>query len=208
MRNIRIVPYDKAQHLIKEGDILLFRGRGLISRIIEWIGRGRYSHAALASIFPPIIECVEFREFKGGRSVNLMHEVEQYPNLIDVYRPVSKMRYAVVSNDGSDITIEEQWKVFDGKKATNALRELTGLSYNWKLIWRLARYWIPIERLLVQPSYDDSADNRFNPVCSTAVARVIHSTFTDLVPNLADFEVTPDDLSRSALLNYLFTLGV
>ena len=70
--------YCTARELLREGDVLLFRGRGIIGNIIKRAGEGRYSHVGVASVHPNnggfIWECIEFREFHGGRIVNL----EQY----------------------------------------------------------------------------------------------------------------------------------
>lgn len=42
------VEYDEQRSLIKNGDVLMYRGRSLESRIIQWATRSRYSHAGLA----------------------------------------------------------------------------------------------------------------------------------------------------------------
>jgi len=41
-----LVPYEQARPQIKEADVLLFRGEGLMSWMIKRYGGGAHSHAA------------------------------------------------------------------------------------------------------------------------------------------------------------------
>lgn len=59
------IKYDQAKELIKEGDILLFRGSGTIGFLIKRYTGGVHSHVALAHKDGDVLECVEFREFMG-----------------------------------------------------------------------------------------------------------------------------------------------
>ncbi len=43
-----VVDYEADRRRIKNGDVLMYRGRSLESRIIQWATRSRYSHAGLA----------------------------------------------------------------------------------------------------------------------------------------------------------------
>lgn len=205
------VNYQAALSLIQEGDVLLFRGHSFSARWITWVRGGMYSHAALASWRlegeSPLLECVEFREWKGGRTVNLKHEVEKYSGRIDVYRPCSKFLKYVVKRTGQDIIVVEDWVEYDGRKVTDTMRQMTGLPYGWHRIWLLARYHLPGLRFWFKPNIDDKSDNGgLYPVCSTAVAASIRRNFVDPTPNLADYEMLPDDLGRSAIFNYILTL--
>src|SRR5574337_490698 len=86
---------NEARELIQEADVLLFRGTGWTSKLLMKAAGGQYSHVALASWCPKcdgdkdILECVEFREWIGGRTSNLSHQIEQHNGLIDVYRPIT-----------------------------------------------------------------------------------------------------------------------
>jgi hypothetical protein len=70
---IRLVKYNEAEKLIQEGDILLFRGRLYhcifpnIAWIVAKVGGGIHTHSGMASWSGNILECLEFRELKGGR---------------------------------------------------------------------------------------------------------------------------------------------
>ena len=83
-----LIKYEEAESILQEGDILLFRGKGLISFLIQRYTGGIHSHVALASKCNDTWMCVEFREFKGGRSVSLESQVKDNPTNIDVFRPI------------------------------------------------------------------------------------------------------------------------
>lgn len=204
------IPYTEAKKYINEGDVLLFRSKGLISYFIRKAGEGLYSHAALASwVYTPgghksRLECVEFREWKGGRAVNLRSQVNAADGKIDVYRASSPQ--TVLQYDCQNRLVSAKTKYFDGVKITDHLRKLTGLPYGWKRIWWLAKFKIPFLRLRTNGSvYNDEADLIY-PVCSTAVAHCYSKNFTDLTPLRSDNRMEPSDLARSPILNYLFTL--
>ena len=45
----RMVKYAQARDQIKNGDVLMYKGRGLVSSVIRWVTHSPYSHAALAA---------------------------------------------------------------------------------------------------------------------------------------------------------------
>ena len=75
-----LVPYREAMSQIQEADVLLFRGEGLISWLIKRYGSGVHSHAAIAHWDDDDLQCIEFREFKGGRAVSMKSQVETHPD--------------------------------------------------------------------------------------------------------------------------------
>lgn len=198
--------FDEAAKYIKEGDVLLFRGDGFISQLISRIGKGVHSHVAMASWRAEpgssTLECVEFREFRGGRTVTLKSQVNNHPGKIDVFR-VSPSYTKVSFVTGEVIT---QLK-YDGLAATNYLRDLTGLPYGWERIWTMLKRHISVLRLFLDPVVSDEESDQTYPVCSTAVCRTIQHVYVDPVPYKPNWLVEPADLARSSLLNYMFTLG-
>lgn len=210
------VTYEEAKLLIREGDVLLFKGASFSSGWIKWAGSGPYSHVGMASrvIFDEqlIIECVEFREWKGGRTVNLEHYLHKQDGVrIDVYRmsETAQVLRAIVDESKSPrvVVVQRFDFQYNGYAAVYEMRKLTGLPYGWKRIWLMASYHIPLLRFMREPAIEDKSENgKLYPVCSTAVAAAIRRTFVDLVPNLADHEVTPSHLARSTHLHYLFSI--
>jgi hypothetical protein len=206
-----LVPYHEAEQYIKEGDVLLFRGRGLSSWLIKRYGSGVHSHAGMAHWDSDNLECIEFREFKGGRTVSLKSQVETHPDNIDIFRPARQIHSMNFSGWPANMEAydrEEQIDIFNehtAKEVTDVMIELTGLPYGWENIWKLAKHYIPFARLAKQNIKDDDPMNVF--VCSTAVAYAFRKAYVDPVPYLADSAVMPADLARSALFKYQFTIS-
>tara|TARA_R100000808_G_scaffold24059_1_gene54468 strand:+ start:7372 stop:7962 length:591 start_codon:yes stop_codon:yes gene_type:complete len=192
---MNILPYSEAVPLIQEADILLFRGKGIISWLIKRYGSGVHSHVGIAHWDNDNLQCVEFREFKGGRSVSLKTQVDNSPFGIDVFRAAKRVDYENDSYVLDDITKE---------KISSIMLKLTGLPYGWRNIWKLVKHYIPFCRLAQQNIKDNNATKIF--VCSTAAAYAYRMAYIDPVPYLADSAVTPSDLARSALFEYQFTL--
>ena len=210
-------PYQEAKSHIKEADVLLFRGEGLISWLIKRYGSGVHSHAAMAHWDGDNLECLEFREFKGGRGVSLERQVETHPDNIDVFRAtpiISINEFTAWPENKEDRSIKIDYK-HDSKKryfsddvakaTTDVMSGLTGLPYGWKNFWKLGKHYLPFCRLAEQNVKDDDPTNVF--VCSTAVVYAYRKTYVDPVPYLADTAVTPADLARSALFQYQFTIS-
>tara|TARA_B100001123_G_C15344360_1_gene1036334 strand:+ start:6094 stop:6684 length:591 start_codon:yes stop_codon:yes gene_type:complete len=192
---MNILPYSEAVPLIQEADILLFRGKGIISWLIKRYGSGVHSHVGIAHWDNDNLQCVEFREFKGGRSVSLKTQVDNSPFGIDVFRAAKRVDYENDSYVLDDITKE---------KISSIMLKLTGLPYGWRNIWKLVKHYVPFCRLAQQNIKDNNATKIF--VCSTAAAYAYRMAYIDPVPYLADSAVTPSDLARSALFEYQFTL--
>ena len=99
-----IVSYKEARKLIQEADVLLFRSDKFpsISWLISTYTSGLHSHAAIASWDGDSLDCVEIREFKGGRSVRLSSQVKQFSGQIDVFRAMPQIYYETF--DKNEIT--------------------------------------------------------------------------------------------------------
>ena len=192
---MNIIPYSEAMPQIQEADILLFRGKGVMSWLIKRYGSGVHSHVGIAHWDNENLQCVEFREFKGGRSVSLKTQVDNSPFGIDVFRAAKRVDYENDSYVLDDLT---------KSKVTTIMLKLTGLPYGWRNIWKLVKHYLPFCRLAQQNIKDNNATKIF--VCSTAAAYAYRMAYIDPVPYLADSAVTPSDLARSALFEYQFTL--
>lgn len=197
------IDYEQAKTILKEGDILLFRNNGLIGRLIQRYTGGVHSHVAIVHKDRHIWECVEFREFKGGRTVSLASQVAKCDSCIDVFRPVRSITYEKMIDKNINI-IGKNYTEDVAKSVTEDIIMWTGQPYGWKNIWNMFKRFIPFIRLFAQ-NVDDGkiADAK---VCSTAVTVALRRNYMDPVPYLADEMVSPADLARSPLLQYLFTI--
>jgi len=172
---------------IQDGDLLLYRRRGLISTA----GRGEHSHAAKAAWWGDELFCLEVLQWHGGRAVTLASQVREHPGRIDVYE---------VNPDG-------RWPEYDRRGATQFMKRLCGCKYGWRNLGVAGLLHLPWVRLLVRPEVDDRAYDRRPPFCSQACALADRlGGGVDPVPHLADRLTEPSDLARSPFYRYRFTL--
>jgi hypothetical protein len=175
---------------IRDGDLLLFRRRGIISIG----GRGEWSHAAMAAIWDGTAMCLEVRERYGGRIVTLESQVVQRPSRIDVFKAFS-------SEEPTGHLVKRR------RAAVSSMRDLAGLPYGWRNVLRVACYHLIGIRFFMRPDTNDLANGTYAPFCSQAVARAYRLSGVDAVPCLADRATEPSDLARSPFFHYLFTLA-
>jgi hypothetical protein len=177
---------------IRDGDLLLFRGRGLIARLIGTAGRSDYTHAARAVWWGNDLFCCEVRELRGGRAVTLESQVRRFPGAIDVFE-------ANPSN---------RWREYNRRGAVRFLRRLAGCDYGYLGVLQAALRHAPLWRFLVRPDSDDKRVTDQPPFCSQASTMADRlGGGVDPVPHLADRLTEPADLARSPFFRYRFTLG-
>lgn len=204
------VGFSDARGLLEPCDVLLFRGRSPLSRMISGYTGSFYTHAAVADKFPlddtpNYCEILQFREGKGGVISSLWREVEKYSGRIDVYRPEKTTSLYRFNPETKEITTEKI--EFSPNRVLMAMRKLSGLQYGY---WRIFLFWLRVApfvrifRIKKRPLFW-KVDEIKLPVCSTSVAWAFAKTgyfLTAQDPNWT----TPGDLGRSPRLSYLFTL--
>jgi len=177
---------------IRDGDLLLFRGRGLISRLIGIAGRSEYTHAARAIWWGDLLFCCEVRELRGGRAVTLESQVTRHAGRIDVFE----------TNPG------RRWREYDRRGAVRYMRRLAGCDYGYFGVLRAAIRHLPLWRCLVRPDMNDQQITSQPPFCSQACVMADRiGGQVDPVPHLADQLTEPADLARSPFYRYRFTLA-
>jgi hypothetical protein len=199
--------YNEWKYLIKEGDILLFKGNSLYSKFIQVAGNSPYTHVGIASWHNDILECVEFHEKHGGRSINLENYIQTDNREIDVYRSIPyflSLKYNPTTKN-TDVSRV----VFDGKKLTDCMRGLSGLPYGWKRIWWIVCRKFAGLRLFynTNKTIDDThKDEIIYPVCSTALSHCSSGNSYDFVHNRSDEWTEPGDFARSTRLYHIFNI--
>jgi len=206
-----VIPYQNAKSLLQNGDVLLFRSRGIIPFFIQKAGYSNYNHVGmLDKVDDSTFKIIEFREFKGFQEVPL----DIYINVkctIDVFRPKSSFiqSYLVINADTDKYHIKSEEIKYKPEDTILLFKTMNKMPYGWERIAIMMIRHIPFLRLFISPEVDDlSEPNYIYPVCSTAVATCLRKTYIDPVPTLADYCVEPGDLGRSLLFDYLFTIGV
>jgi hypothetical protein len=182
-----LMNYVAARDEIRDGDLLLFRPRGLVWRAIAVAGRSEYTHAAMAGWWGDRLMNVEMTS-GGGRAQLLSNLVERWPGVIDVYRANAENRR------------------FSRKRALAAMIAITGKPYGkWNLFWA-SLYHMAFFRFLVSPDVNDLETTPYPPFCSQAVSMACRAAGVDPVPDLADRLTEPADLARTTFFKYRCTL--
>ncbi len=185
--DLRCVSYHDVRNQICDGDLLLYRRRGLISIA----GRGDHSHAAKAAWWRDDLFCLEVRELHGGRAVTLSSQVSRFPGHIDVY----------------EVNPDNRWPYYDRTAACAVMRRLAGCPYGYAGVAAAALLHLPVVRLFTQADVHDAAASGRPPFCSQACAMSDRiGGGVDPVPHLADRLTLPADLARSPFYRYRFTL--
>lgn len=184
---------------ILDADLLLFRGKGLISRMIRSYGRGRYSHVAKASWIKGELFCVEVRELKGGRIVTLESQVKKFPAQIDVYRTNVLRLPETEQSEGV------AW--YNRKKSDEMMLAFAGVEYGYWAILSTYLLHAPFIKFVAEANVDDEFVSKRPPYCSAAASAADRiGGRVDQVPQLADKDTEPNDLARSPFNGYKFTL--
>ena len=207
------LPYDDVRDYILDADVLLYRGRSLISKFIQVAGRSRYSHAALAGWTngddpdSPYSRLMAYEMLRfGGTGTHLRSHAEKWPGKIDVYR-VSDL-FTTFEWDTSLNAQRGQSRVLDRRLAVAKMKDFcrTGEYGRWHLI-KAAFQHTPVIRFFFKPPTDDQIEHDgMPPFCSEAIAYALRKAFADVVANTPDRFTEPGDLARSPLLHYMFTL--
>jgi hypothetical protein len=185
--DLTFAPLAQARDQIRDGDLLLFRRRGLISIA----GRGDHSHAAKAAWWSDDIFVLEVREWLGGRAVTLASQVARFPSRIDVFQT----------------NPDERWPEYDREGATRMMRRMAGCAYGYAGVLAASLLHLPVARLLARADVCDAEPSGRPPFCSQACAMSDRiGGGVDPVAHLADRMTLPADLARSPFYEYLFTL--
>jgi len=184
---MKLVRYEDARRLLRDGDLLLFRKPGIISSF----GRGIHSHAAKIAWWDDEPFCLEVLQFGGGRAVTLSSQVKQSPGRYDVY----------------EVNPENRWKDYDRCGSTRFMRRLCGCRYGYVNLAYAALLHMPLVRCFLRAETEDRAVDRRPPFCSHACAMADRiGGKVDPVMNLSDRLTEPADLARSPFYRYRFTL--
>ena len=206
---LKYIDYDTAREHIRDADVLLFRGRALISRAIKIGTRSDYSHVGLAGWSNGSewarLSCYEM-VWSGGQGVSLRHYAETIPGQVDVYH-VQDMHVEMVWDHIRKELVGTP-KTLNRRMAVALMQDFCrpGTYGKWHLVYNMVTR-LPVLRIFFRPPNDDQfEDGSRMPVCSEAGSNVLKRSFTDVVRQTSDMHTSPGDLARSPLLHYKFTL--
>lgn len=194
-----VLRYADARETLRDGTVLLFRGTGLFSRLIQAKSAAPYSHAAMLAWWGHRLMVVESREGSGCRAIPFStvlaegHDVEAWD--VRGLSPLGDERRAAVDEAISWLSTRYGWRTIV-RIGLSAL--LVPLAFIGPVRALRSRWSRPLR------------DHRGLPtsglICSELVARAWDAAGVELVPNIPDFDdatVEPADLMRGGRLTLL-----
>ncbi len=194
-----VLRYADARPTLRDGTVLLFRGRGIFSRLIQAKGRAPYSHAAMLAWWGHRLMVVESREGSGCRAVPFStvlaegHEVDAFD--VTGLSPLGDERAAAVSEAVSWLSTRYGWRTIVRIGLAALLVPLAWV----RPVGALRRRW-------AKPLRDHRGLPTSGLICSELVARAWSAAGVELVPDIADYDdatVEPADLMRGGRLTLL-----
>ncbi len=166
--------YDDVRNQIKNGDVLMYRGRSLVSKLIRWFTKSRYSHAGLAVWWNDrlmVMEAVGKGVIVNPLSVNVAH----YDGRVEWFASVAE--------------ISENERI---ELVRFAQQELGKEYATWKIIA------IGLAILFGKSAETtDKLRRERRLFCSYYVAQAYNAIGRDLKKNVSDRFMTPDDIASS-----------
>lgn len=191
-----VLRYADARPTLRDGTVLLFRGRGIFSRLIQAKGRAPYSHAAMLAWWGHRLMVVESREGAGCRAVPFStvlaegHEVDAFD--VTGLSPLGDERAAAVAEAVSWLSTRYGWRTIVRIGLAALLVPLAWI----RPIGALRRRW-------ARPLRDSEGQPTSGLICSELVARAWDAAGVPLVPDILDWDdatIEPGDLARSGRL--------
>jgi hypothetical protein len=178
----REITYADARDKVRDGDLFLFRGEFLISKLFRRVDHSFYSHAALAAWWDDRLMILQ-AEGSGIQAIPMSVAIGTYPGRADWY--------ALKRDEIAD---------FDAKlqKVLREARSDLGLAYGFGDLWR------NIVRWAVQVKLSDPARPRAM-FCSEYVERCFREAGMSLTgrPDITTF---PKHIAASPLASYVGTI--
>ncbi len=179
----RDLNYDDFRISIRNGDVLMYRGRSLPSRVIQWVTHSRYSHAGLAAWWNDRLMVME-AVGKGVVVTPLSTNVRAYHGRVELFTCVEEIPDA------------------DRQRMIQFAQQELGKEYaRWKAIGLGLR--ILFRKNLEQR---DELRRERRLFCSHYVAEVYNAVGKDLKKGVSDRFMSPQDIADSPLLKRLGVL--
>jgi hypothetical protein len=171
------IRYDIVRSLIKDGDVLLFKGRYFVSSIIKTLSFSRYSHAGVVVWWNKRLMVME-ADTKGVVVSRLSSKLDKYKGKVEWY------------------TCTEEISKEDRSRMVDFAQEELGKEFaTWKAFWFGWRVFL---------KRDLSAKDEFRRTnklfCSHYVASIYNFVGKDLKKDRADRFMSPQDIANSTLL--------
>jgi hypothetical protein len=173
----KISRYEEVRLQIKNGDVIMYKGKKIFPRLIRWLTKSSYSHAGIAVWWNERLMVME-TVMKGVRVAPLSRNIYQHKGNVEWF----SCKKEISEGDRLRMVIFAQ--------------EELGKSYaRWKTV--LFGVKVLFKRDL---SKKDELRMENKLFCSQYVAQIYNSIGLDLKKNREDRFMSPGDIARSPLL--------
>ncbi len=176
--------YQTARLMIKDGDILLFKGKSIKSRIIEWLTQSEYSHAAVAVWWGEQLMVIE-AIWRGVIVDPLQRSIRRYKGSVDWWRLKKELE--------------------PDERAQLVKFALMQLSKGYAF-WRIARFLWRIIEFYIKGLFEQDRSVAKKYFCSQFVSATYNQIGIDLCPENSDWFTSAGDIAKSTKIKYQETL--
>lgn len=169
--------YEDVRLQIRNGDVLMFKGRYFSSSAIKWLSGSTYSHAGIAVWWNKRLMIMEAMK-RGVRILPLSRKISSYLGEVEWFSCIQE----IPEGDRLKMVIFAQEEL--GKKYAR----WKTIVFGWKLLFKR------------DLSERDELRRESKLYCSQYVAQVYNSVGLDLRKDRADRFMSPDDIAHSPLL--------
>ncbi len=180
------IEYIIARKEIKDGDVLMYKGRGILSSLIKWFTKSEYSHAGITAWWNDRLMVME-SVGKGVVTKTLSKNIRDYHGDIEWF------------------TLKSDYDEVQRKAIVKCAQTDLGKEYNNRQLYKIALnkiFGIEFSR------YDRERRSR-KLFCSQYVSMVFFKSIgLDLKENLASSFTSPDDIAKSDKITKKGTLKI
>jgi len=173
----KISQYEEVRLQIKNGDVFMYTGKKIHSRLVSWLTRSPYSHAGIAVWWNERLMVME-AVMRGVRIAPLSRNIYQHKGNVEWF------------SSKKEISDEDRLRM------VIFTQEELGKSY---ARWKTALFGLKI-LLNRNLSRKDQLRMENKLFCSQYVAQIYNSIGLDLKKNREDRFMSPGDVARSPLL--------
>jgi len=179
------IHYQDYRKDFKDGDILMFKGKGLFSWMIRWKTKSEYSHAGIVAWWNDRLMVLE-AVGKGVVARPISYSLKHYHGSFDYYKLKDETGITDAKRSEMLIFAQEQiGKEYDGKAV---------VMFFFKLLFKSK----------LNPNDHPNLTAKF--FCSHYVAAIYNKVKLDLIPNLSDELTSPKRIAASDLLKFVGTV--
>jgi hypothetical protein len=183
--NSKNIFYNNYRNQFTDADIVMFKGTGLVSNIIQWKTKSDYSHAGIVAWWNDRLMVLE-AVGKGVEARPISYALKHYKGSFDYFRPKKEL----------SMTAGQR------KKMIVFAQQQLGKEY---ATWQVVILFFKLLFNLKMTMKDDK-----KPVgkffCSQYVSAVYKEGGYDLDIEFSDKFTTPDQISKSKLLEFVGTV--